>query len=79
MPENRPPRLFGTNGIRGVPNRDLTTEFCSNIGKAIGPFLSVPEIVMGTDTRDTRYLIAASTLSGILSQGVSVIDLGILP
>ena len=72
-------RLFGTNGIRGVPNQDLNSGFCTEIGKAIGTFFAGSDIAMGTDTRDSRHFIRSSVLAGILSQGVNVIDLGVLP
>lgn len=76
---NDKPRLFGTNGIRGVPNGDLTVEFCSRVGKSIGQFFGNGTVVMGRDTRNTGDFIFSSVLAGILSTGADVIDLGILP
>ena len=73
------PQLFGTNGIRGVPGRDLTVEFSMEIGKAIGTYFEVPEIAMGKDTRDTGQMIFNAVSSGIMSTGKTVVDLGILP
>lgn len=73
------PRLFGTNGIRGVPNVDLTPEFCSRIGRSIGEYFHSGTVVMGRDTRNTGDFVYASVLSGILSSGTGVIDLGVLP
>lgn len=73
------PQLFGTNGIRGIPNKDLSTEFSMEIGKAIGTHFGVPEIVMGRDTRDTGQMIFNAVSSGIMSTGITVVDLGILP
>lgn len=72
------PPLFGTNGIRGVPNDDLTVEFSQAIGKSIGTFFG-SKIAMGRDTRDTGQMIFDSVCSGILSSGCDLIDLGILP
>ncbi len=72
-------RLFGTNGIRGIPNEDLTTEFCSSIGKAIGTSLSGSTIAVGRDTRISGDSILSSVVGGITSTGKSVIDLGVLP
>ena len=73
------PRLFGTNGIRGIPNVDLTAEFCALIGRSIGKHFSSGTIVMGRDTRSTGDFVYSSVLSGVLSSGSDVIDLGILP
>ncbi len=72
-------RLFGTNGIRGVPNEDLTPEFCAHVGQAIGTVFQTKSIAMGRDTRVSGEMIWSAVESGILSTGVNVIDLGILP
>lgn len=72
-------RLFGTNGIRGFPNVDLTAEFCTNIGKSIGHYRSGSIIAMGRDTRSTGDFIFSSVLAGVLSTGSQVLDLGVLP
>lgn len=73
------PPIFGTNGIRGVPNKDLSTEFSLEIGKAIGTFFGTGIIAMARDTRDTGNMIFNSVSSGIMSSGSDVVDLGILP
>ena len=72
-------RLFGTNGIRGVPNEDLTPEFCASVGKAIGTVFQTKNIAMGRDTRVSGEMIWSAVEAGILSTGVGVTDLGILP
>ncbi len=71
--------IFGTNGIRGVPNKDLSVEFAQEIGKAIGTFYGKVSVAMGRDTRDTGNMIFNAVTSGIMSVGGSVVDLGILP
>ncbi len=71
--------IFGTNGIRGVPNSDLSTEFALEIGKAIGTYVNSGEIAMARDTRDTGNMIFNAVSSGIMSTGCSIVDLGILP
>lgn len=73
------PPIFGTNGIRGVPNDDLTTEFALEIGKAIGSYFKTKHIAMARDTRDTGNMIFNSVSAGLMSTGTSVIDLGVLP
>jgi len=72
-------RLFGTNGIRGVPNEDLTPEFCTHVGQAIGTVFQTKNIAMGRDTRVSGEMVWSAVESGILSTGVNVTDLGILP
>lgn len=73
------PRLFGTNGIRGIPDVELTADFCSRMGRSIGKHFSSDTVVMGRDTRSTGDFVFSSVVSGILASGTSVIDLGILP
>ncbi len=77
--EGNYPRLFGTNGIRGVPNVDLTADFCSRVGRSIGEHFSADTIAMGRDTRSTGDFVFSSVVSGVLASGTGVIDLGVLP
>lgn len=77
--EEENPRLFGTNGIRGIPNEDLSTEFCSRMGRSIGEYFTSDTIVVGRDTRTSGDFILSSVLSGILASGTNVLDLGVLP
>src|SRR5208283_3096752 len=53
---NKP--LFGTSGVRGVVNQDLTPELCKNVSKALGTILPQGSAVcVGTDSRLSRELI----------------------
>lgn len=72
-------KLFGTNGIRGIPNEDLSVEFSQDIGKAIGSFLKPGIRAVARDTRLTGQMILNAVTSGMMSCGSSIIDLGILP
>lgn len=72
-------KLFGTNGIRGVPNEDLTMDFCLSMGKAIGSAFECGNIAIARDTRVSGQAILNSVISGILSTGKDVTDLGVLP
>lgn len=72
-------KLFGTNGIRGIPNEDLSMQFCLNMGKAIGTASTGGTIAVGRDTRVSGPAILNSVVSGLLSTGNNVVDLGILP
>jgi phosphoglucosamine mutase len=72
--------LFGTSGIRGIVNQDLTLKLCERVGKALGTILKPhSKICLATDTRQSRDLIRESICSGLLSTGVNITNLGILP
>ena len=76
-------KLFGTDGIRGVANIDLTPELVLKIGKAGAKFLcsgsSKKQVIIGRDTRPSGDFISNAIISGILSQGVDVFNCGIMP
>ena len=76
-------RLFGTNGIRGVVNQDMTCELALNVGKAWGTYLKKnfdkPVIAIGTDARLSNDMLKTSVISGLLSTGCNVTDIGMLP
>jgi phosphoglucosamine mutase len=73
-------RLFGTSGVRGVVNKDLSPDFCRQVALAIGTTLfSASTVCVATDTRISRELIKESVTSGLLSCSINVVDLGILP
>ena len=73
------PRLFGTNGIRGVVNEDMNIDLASKIGMAIGTFLGEGDVAVGTDTRTSNAMLKSALISGILATGCSVVDLGVVP
>ncbi|WP_457632379.1 phosphoglucosamine mutase [Oceanithermus desulfurans] len=77
-------RYFGTDGIRGEAGREpLTPEFVLRLGKAAGRYLRQraerPVVLIGKDTRESGDLLEAALAAGLLSQGVAVEHLGILP
>jgi phosphoglucosamine mutase len=73
-------RLFGTSGIRGVVNQDLSPGFYRRVALAIGTTLPPASTVcIATDTRITRDVIKEAVTAGLLSCGINVVDLGILP
>ena len=71
-------RLFGTNGVRGVINEDLTADVALKLGKAIGSFFK-GTVVIASDTRISGDMIGSAVSSGLMSVGVNVIDIGITP
>jgi len=73
-------RLFGTSGIRGVVNQDLSPDFCRRVALAIGTTLPPASTVcIATDTRISRDMIKEAVTAGLLSCSINVVDLGILP
>jgi len=74
--------LFGTDGIRGMANRELTAELALKVGRAGAKFLASgkknPRIIIGRDPRPSGDLLKCALSSGILSTGCNVIDAGIL-
>jgi phosphoglucosamine mutase len=73
-------RLFGTSGIRGVVGQDLSPDFCHMVALAIGTTLPQSSTVcIATDTRISRDVIKEAITTGLLSCGIDVVDLGILP
>ncbi len=71
-------RLFGTNGVRGVANKELTVEMIAKLAATIGAFLG-REIAIGRDGRTTSPMFRDAAISGLLSVGCNVHDAGMLP
>ncbi|MGQ9679707.1 MAG: phosphoglucosamine mutase [Candidatus Bathyarchaeia archaeon] len=71
-------RLFGTNGVRGVVNRDLTAELVVKLASSAGSILG-SRVALGRDGRTSSPLFKEAALSGLLSVGCEVFDLGIVP
>jgi len=71
-------RLFGTNGVRGVANRELTLELVTRLAASCGSILG-KDTAIGRDGRVTSPLFRDAAASGLLSVGCNVHDLGILP
>lgn len=73
-------RLFGTNGVRGVVNEDMTIDLACDLGYSIGTYLKVGKrVAIGTDTRTSGEMLKDALSAGALSTGVDMVDLGILP
>jgi len=71
-------RLFGTNGVRGVINRDLTAEKVMRLAASAGALLC-GEIAVGRDGRTSSPMLRNVVVSGLLSVGCKVRDAGVLP
>jgi len=72
-------RLFGTNGIRGVVNRELTVEMAIKIGSAIGTFFKQGTLILGCDARTSSPMLAKALISGLNSTGCNVLFAGMVP
>jgi phosphoglucosamine mutase len=69
---------FGTDGVRGVANKDLTPEKALRLGLAAARTFGGP-IVVGRDTRLSGGMLSCALAAGAASGGANVIDLGVLP
>ncbi|MGH2710411.1 MAG: phosphoglucosamine mutase [Actinomycetota bacterium] len=75
-------RLFGTDGVRGVANRDLTPELAFALGRAAVGVLAGegrPRIAIGRDTRVSGPMLQAALSAGMCSAGADVLRLGVVP
>lgn len=76
-------RLFGTDGVRGIANSELTPELAFKLGKAGAYVLSKtkgkPVVLIGKDTRVSGDMLEDALSAGILAVGGNVIKVGVLP
>lgn len=70
---------FGTDGVRGLANESLTPELALALGRAAARVLAAPAVVIGRDTRRSSPLLMNALAAGFASEGVDVIDVGVLP
>ncbi|MCD1293805.1 phosphoglucosamine mutase [Methanocella sp. CWC-04] len=70
--------LFGTNGVRGIANVEMTTDMAMNLAKSIGTFKN-GVVAVGRDTRQSGEMLKNAVIAGLLSTGCKVVDLGIAP
>jgi phosphoglucosamine mutase len=72
-------KLFGTSGIRGVVNQDLTLELALHTGLAIATATKAGRIAIAHDTRTTAATIENALIAGLLAGGAQVLELGLIP
>ncbi|TMC80012.1 MAG: phosphoglucosamine mutase [Chloroflexi bacterium] len=74
-------RLFGTDGVRGVANLDLTPELALRLGRAAGHVLGGPghSVVIGRDTRRSGRMLESALAAGLCSVGMEVRLVGHIP
>src|SRR5690625_7755934 len=76
-------RLFGTDGVRGLANREVTADLALRLGTAAARVLVArgdfsdrrPQAIVGRDPRISGQFLAAATIAGLSSAGVDVEDL----
>ncbi len=76
-------KFFGTDGVRGIANKDLSPDLAYKLGRIGGFFLTKgkkrPKMVVGMDTRISGDMLEGALSSGLNSAGVDVLYLGVLP
>ncbi|PKQ26657.1 MAG: phosphoglucosamine mutase [Actinobacteria bacterium HGW-Actinobacteria-4] len=80
-------RLFGTDGVRGLANKDITAELAVDLAVAAAHVLAErgefsghrPRAILGRDTRVSGEFLGAAVAAGLASAGVDVLDVGVLP
>ena len=80
-------RLFGTDGVRGLANRDITAELAVDLAVAAAGVLAEagefvghrPRAIVGRDTRASGEFLEAAVVAGLASAGVDVRVVGVLP
>ena len=79
-------RLFGTDGIRGIANRDLSIQRSAQVGQALATVLRErlgegkrPKVFIGKDTRLSSDMIEAALTAGLCAGGADCVSLGVVP
>lgn len=77
--------MFGTDGVRGIANVELTPEMAFDLGRAGSYVLAMqdntlrPQILVGKDTRVSGDMLEAALIAGICSTGADVLTVGVIP
>jgi phosphoglucosamine mutase len=71
--------FFGTDGLRGRVNEDLTQNIAYKIGNALSILKENPTVIIGSDTRISNTYLTLSVANGAMSGGAKVIDVGVVP
>ena len=70
---------FGTDGVRGVANRELTPELAIALGRAAARTIDGDTFALARDTRASGPMLQAALAAGLAAEGMQVLDLGVLP
>ena len=79
-------KYFGTDGIRGEANKELTVELALKLGYALGYTLKKQfqdkkkiRVIMGSDTRRSGYMLRSALTAGLNSMGINIYFVGVIP
>ncbi|MHA1770954.1 MAG: phosphoglucosamine mutase [Candidatus Thorarchaeota archaeon] len=72
-------KLFGTNGVRGTINDELTLDMVVRIGRAVGTVLGPGKVALARDVRLGGEMYRDAIVAGLLSTGCSIVDIGLAP
>jgi phosphoglucosamine mutase len=72
-------KLFGSSGVRGLANEELTPSLAAEIAGAVVICSNAKKVLLGRDTRTSGPMLEAATVAGLLSVGANVWQLGIVP
>lgn len=78
-------KLFGTDGIRGIVNEDLTADLALKIGSAVARVMKKEKnkkelsFLIGNDTRESKDMFTLAVAAGVTSEGCNIINIGTLP
>jgi len=73
------PRLFGTSGIRGVANLEISPSLAYEVGLSLADKLGEGRVVIGYDTRTSSKMLSSAMVSGVCSGGLDATILGMIP
>ncbi len=71
-------KYFGTDGIRGIPNKKLTIELVTKLGASLS-LLDSKDVVIATDTRISKDMLGYAIASGAMSRGLNIHYAGVMP
>jgi phosphomannomutase/phosphoglucomutase len=73
-------KLFGTSGVRGYTNREITSQLAMGIGESVGSFFRQgKKACVAQDTRFGASMVVKAAASGLMAQGIDVLDCGCVP
>ncbi len=71
--------FFGTDGLRGIVNEDLSFDIAYKCGNALSTLKESPTVLIGADTRISGEYLTLAVASGVMAGGGNVVDLGLVP
>src|SRR3989441_7678156 len=72
------PRLFGTNGIRGVAGKEIDSRLAFRVGSALGTLFPKHRVLIGRDGRASSPMLLEGVAAGLLGLGNDVDDYGLI-